>query len=330
MSIFHDISIRLKAGRTGRFWLAQSGLYAVQIVLCAVIVLFSGVGEAAEDHADRIIAEILHTRQSILAAAPQLPEDRFIFLAFWDFDGTILKGDCTEGLRNGETLIYPGLAQIAIESGYSLIYPAQGGAEVFRRDYEHMEKSIGRWLAYPFVPQMLRGAKADDIRTLSRNHFRTVLSRYYFASSLRILSTLEKHLIENHILSASADVFLNGAAETLALPAERFHGIEVAIENGKLTEKLVAPVTLAEGKTEKLRLIVEEAKRHHPGRHVFVLAGFGDSNTTDGPFLQYIAAQNLPAGKPVTVMINTAETPPTYRGLFQPVRQSELVTSPDH
>ncbi len=105
--IFHDVSIRLRAGRTNRFCSAQSGLYAVQIVLCAVLVLFSGVGEAAEDHADRIIAEILHTRQSILAAAPQLPEEQFVFLAFWDFDGTILKGDCTEGLRNGETLIYP-------------------------------------------------------------------------------------------------------------------------------------------------------------------------------------------------------------------------------
>ena len=38
-------------------------------------------------------------------------------VVLWDFDGTILKGDCSEGLKEGDKTIYPGLAQFAIEHG---------------------------------------------------------------------------------------------------------------------------------------------------------------------------------------------------------------------
>ena len=39
-----------------------------------------------------------------------------MFLAFWDFDGTILKGDCSEGLRQDGKPIYKGMVQLGIEA----------------------------------------------------------------------------------------------------------------------------------------------------------------------------------------------------------------------
>src|SRR3974377_1004994 len=79
-----------------------------------------GVLSAEEPDDSRILEQILRTRDAILKRAPDSP-DRPVFLAFWDFDGTILKGDCSEGLRSDAQTVYPGLAQVAIEHGLSQI-----------------------------------------------------------------------------------------------------------------------------------------------------------------------------------------------------------------
>lgn len=286
---------------------------------------YSARGEEA--HTEKIISEILGTKQSILASAGDTSSQQFVFLAFWDFDGTILKGDISEGMKDGDRQIYKGLAQLAIESGYSEIYPPQGGVDEFWKDYRHMDDDIGKWLSYPFIPQMLRGAQVSDIRTLSGKHFERVLSNYYFESSIRILKALEESKVESHIISASADVFVDAAAPTLGLPLERFNGIELEIENGRLTEKLVYPVTWSDGKTKKLISIVEETKRRYRGKRIVVLAAFGNSYSTDGSFMKYVATKTLPTGKPLALMINGGNAPVAYRGLFHQVQQSKIVST---
>ena len=90
----------------------------------------------------------------------------------------------------------------------------------------------------------------------------------------------------------------------MGIPEERIHGIEVRIRDGRVTEELVYPVTWNLGKLEKLKAIVAGKERENGGQKVFVLAGFGDSYATDGPFLKYIATQEMPAGKPIAVFFN--------------------------
>lgn len=277
---------------------------------------------AKEDHAQTIITQILATKEAVIKAEHSSPDDT-IFLAFWDFDGTILKGDCTEGLQEDNKTVYKGLAQRTIEAGYSSIYPPKDGTKKFFEDYRHLEE-IGRWLAYPYAVQMLRGASVEDIHKLSKKHFADVLHNYYFTSSVSMIQALESNGVECHVISASADVFLDAAAPTLGLDAAPFNGIEVQTENGRLSEKLVYPVTWAEGKTQKLLSIVEQTKKLHPGKKVLVLAAFGNSFGTDGPFMQYVATQALPAGKPIAVMINGGEAPTAYKGLFIEVNQTEI------
>lgn len=296
------------------------------ILLCLLLFgVWTYAAGGDEAHTAKIISEILTTKQNILANAGDKSADSFVFLAFWDFDGTIIKGDCSEGMTDGDTLIYKGLAQIAIEAGYSKIYPPQGGTERFFKDYLYMSKNIGNWLALPFLPQMLRGTLVSDIYTLSKNHFDMVLSKYYFKSTIQIMKALEDNKIECYIMSGSPDIFVDAAASTLGLPVERFNGIKLQIENGHLTEKLVYPVTWGEGKPEKLLSIVKETKRRNPGKQVIVLAAFGNSYGTDGPFMKYVATQKLSAGKPVAVMINGGVVPEAYRGLFTQVKQSKIV-----
>lgn len=278
-----------------------------------------GVASAEEPDDSRILDQILQTRDAILRSAPTRA-GKPVFLTFWDFDGTLLKGDCSEGLRIDEKMIYRGLAQVAIEHGLSQIYPADGGFARFWADYTNMDTRIGHWLAYPFIPQMLRGAQAEQVLKLSQGYFANTLSNYLMASSINIISALEHSGIECHIVSASADVFVKGAAASLGIPAEHIHGIEVRIHDGKLTEELIYPVTWNIGKREKLQQIVANLEAEPGGRKAYVLAGFGDSYNTDGPFLKFIATQSLPAGKPISVFYDGQVAPEEYRGLFYQAR----------
>jgi len=268
---------------------------------------------AEEPDDSRIIGQILQTRAAILKS---IGDKNAIFLAFWDFDGTTLKGDCSEGLHEDGKMIYPGLAQLAIEHGLSEIYPRDGGFERFWNDYTNMDARIGHWLAYPFILQMLRGAKADDVLQLSRDYFSNTLSNFLRASSVHIIRELEQGGVQSHILTAGAEIFVQGASTSLGIPTNQIHGIKVRVRDGRLTEELVYPVTWNIGKRQKVQEVVAETGRRHPGQNVFVLAGFGDSYNTDGPFLNFIASQLLPAGKAISVFYDNTNAPAEYRGLF--------------
>jgi phosphoserine phosphatase len=271
------------------------------------------LARAEEPDDSRIIHQVLQSHDAILRSTG---DTNALFLAFWDFDGTTMKGDCSEGLSEDGQTVYPGLAQLAIEHGLSQIYPANGGFEKFWNDYTNMDAHVGHWLSYPFMVQMLRGAKVDDVRQLSSDYFANTLSNYLRSSSVRIIREIKRGGVESHIISASAELFVQGVSASIDIPTNHIHGIEVRIREGRLTEELCYPVTWSIGKQEKVQEVVAEAERAQPRRKVYVLAGFGDSYHTDGPFLKYIATQTLPAGKPISVFYDNTNAPAEYRGLF--------------
>jgi phosphoserine phosphatase len=302
-------------------WLRRVGL------LCGAFAGVAGLPAAApEPHAAAILRELVATRDAIIAERRHAP-GQAVFLAFWDLDGTLLKGDCSEGLVEAGKTVYPGLAQLGIERGLVATYRPAGGFAEFWQDYEYLDRRVGHWLAYPFIPQMFRGALAADVAALAREHFGAVLHRYYYAGSLEVLRGLESAGVENHVISASAGLFVRGAAPTLGLPEERLHGIVVRTDAaGRLTGDLVPPITWAEGKRAKLLEIVAAAHEAHPGAEVYVLAAFGNSYGTDGAFLEYTARQTLPAGRRgLAVMINGGAAPERYRGYFREVTQAATV-----
>ena len=82
-----------------------------------VIGVAAGGAIAAEDHVDRVVNEVLANVAKLKQADPSA-----VPMAFWDFDGTIIKGDVSEGLvENGEER-YKGLVQLAILAGWSSTY----------------------------------------------------------------------------------------------------------------------------------------------------------------------------------------------------------------
>ena len=205
-------------------------------------------------------------------------------MAVWDFDGTILDGDCTEGLvRDGKT-VYEGLLADCIAAGFARDYKDKGGVARFRHDYEAKIAAGCKLEAYADCARIFAGADVAKLEAFCRKRFHETLARHLYDYSLRRFRELEAAGVENHVVSASADFFVQAAAGTLGVPRERIHGILVEIRDGKLTDRIIEPFPYGEGKTKVLRALEKESGGT-------VRYGFGNSYSTDGPFLKAIVRQ---------------------------------------
>ena len=296
----------------------------ILLVLSFLINTNSFAQERSDIHSDEIVNKILRMKQEIIKDSGKKP-DSFIFLSFWDFDGTIIKGDCSEGFTDNGKVEYNGLAKVAIDKGYSNIYSSKDGSDKFYNEYHHMAEEIGDWLALPFLAQIFEGTNVDEISKTSEEYLNNTQSKYFFKSSIDIMESLEGNEVECHVISASPEFFVVGASSSLGLPKDRFNGIQVKIVDGKLTNELIYPITRSYGKVDRLKQIVKKIESENPGKEIVILAGFGNSYNTDGPFLKYISQQNIITKKPLSVMINGGKSPKEYDGLFMKVNQSSTI-----
>ncbi len=284
-------------------------------VLAAALCVVACMGE--ETHADGIIARVLENAAKVRTADPDA-----VPMAFWDFDGTIIKGDIASGWDDYGNILYRGMAVRTIDAGLNSVYPAVGGSEqFFEVDYPHLRLDIGTWLAWPFRAQMYFGKSVDEVESFCRGECEKDFCKWYFSSSVKMLRALEENGVENYVISASPEVYVRGAATSLGLPAERFRGVRVRTSCGRFTTEAIYPLTGGEGKVENLRDIVLSRG------HGVAVAAFGNSYSTDGDFMRYVATQTaLPGGaKGTAVMINGKKPLAGYEEHFIKVAQHETV-----
>lgn len=288
-------------------------LFKLAASVCFAVLAFSGA--ATEAHVASVVSEVMANVARIKAECPDA-----VPMAFWDFDGTIIKGDVSEGLVEGGVQKYRGLVEETSLAGLCSVYRGVEGWRQYRDvDYPRMN-AIGRWLAWPYNAQIFLGQRADDLDAFCSRKFADVYRGWYFASSVEILKSLEAAGVENYVVSASPEAFVRNAAETLGLPRSRFCGVQVETDGGRMTSKVVHPVPMGEGKVENVRRLVLARPNG------VAVAGFGNSYSTDGHFLRYVVTQRLPGGaKGFALMINGGEERPGFRGLFTLVSQSETM-----
>ena len=284
--------------------------------LCVAALALTEAARAAESHADAVVREVLANVAKIRAADPKA-----VPMAFWDFDGTIIRGDVSEGLVEDGVQRFAGLVERTVKAGLSPVYRGEEGwRKYFAEDYPRL-CAIGRWLGWPYNAQIYAGVEIEELDRFCAAAFRETYAKWYFDSSVRILTALEKAGVRNYIVSASPEIFVRNAAETLRLPVSRFRGIRVAESGGRMTTQLVYPVPYGEGKVENVRELVMSV----PGG--VAVAAFGNSYSTDAPFLRYVATQpSLPGGaRGFAMMINGGKTVPGYTEHFRCVDQKDVV-----
>lgn len=286
------------------------------------LLFFITCGRSFDKQEKEILTTILNTKQEIESLKANnkalCADKKCLFLAFWDFDGTILKGDCSEGLKEKDKEVFKGLVELGILKGYAKDYKGEEGVNAFWKKYQELE-AIDKKVAYVFLPKIFEGNDESVMQNLAKEHFKETLQKYYFPSSIRILEKLKEVGVQSYIISASATFFVKGSVGTTPVSPDSIYGIEMKIENGKILPTEIPPVTYAEGKREKIQQIVNNILKEKKADKVFVLAGFGNSYHTDSAFLKYIAEQKLEAGKPISVMVNGGESPAEFKGLFKEV-----------
>ena len=278
------------------------------------------VSFGVEKHVDEVVNEVLANVAKLKAAQPNA-----VPMAFWDFDGTIIKGDISEGMYENEPArtgrqLYKGLIEETILAGFSSVYKGPEGWKQYNDvDYPRMN-AIGRWLAWPYNAQIYGGVPAADLDAFCTRKVAEVYRKWYFASSVAIWQALEKAGVENYVVSASPEIFVRNTAESLGVTRGRTRAIRVEIDGGRMTTKVVHPVPFGEGKVENVRQLVLSRENG------VAIAGFGNSYSTDGYFLRYIVTQHLPGGaKGFALMINGGKEKPGFEGLFKLVEQDETV-----
>ena len=285
------------------------------LVCLACVGLVSLAAFAAEPHADSVVAEILGNVAKLKAVQPNA-----VPMAFWDFDGTIIKGDVSEGFEENGVQKFKGLMEETIRAGLSTVYKGEDGWKKYRDvDYPRMN-AIGRWLAWPYNGQIYEGVEAAKIDAFVTKKFAEVYKGWFFSSSIRMMKALEAAGVENYVVSASPEIFVRNAAEALDLPRSRMCAIKIGIDGGRMTTRLVYPIPFGEGKVENVRQLVLARPNG------VAIAGFGNSYSTDGYFLRYIVTQHLPGGaKGFALMINGGKPKPGFEGIFKLVDQSETL-----
>ena len=286
-----------------------------KVLLFGFACLAAALHAAPETHADEVIATVLDNVAKLKAARSDA-----VPMAFWDFDGTIIKGDVSEGLDEDGVQKFKGLIEETILAGLSTVYKGPEGWLRYRdRDYPRM-KEIGRWLAWPYNGQIYRGVSAAKLDEFCMRKYDETYRHWYFESSIKIMQALEKAGVENYVVSASPEIFVRNAAKTLGLPRERMRAIRIAIDAGYMTTRIIYPVPYDAGKVENVRELVLARP------HGVAVAGFGNSYSTDGEFLKYIVTQSLPGGaKGFALMINGGPERDGYKGLFRLVEQDETM-----
>ena len=280
-----------------------------------------------EAHAESISSMIIN-QKNVLQNSKECKGKKCIFLSFWDLDGTILKGDCSNGYKTEGNTVYKGLVQLSVEKGYSKKYK-KNEYEKLSGEYKAMKKNKGSAIANSYLAQIYAGTKRQLIHDLSENYFTSTLSHHYFESSMKMMKLLKSNEVVPVIISASPDIFVRAIAPTLDLGEDHFRGIRTKIKKGIITDEIVEPITYAEGKTENLKELVKYFKKKHRADQVFVLAGFGNSYHTDGHFLNHIAQIRNGSQPALSVMINGGSPQKNiykqYAKNFRKVTQARIV-----
>ena len=287
----------------------------LQVAAILGLCLLSFVLPAAADNAEDVLARVLENVAKLKAADPEA-----VPMAFWDFDGTIIKGDVSEGLTENGQQLFKGLVQRTIEAGLSTVYPKDGGWEKYAKEYPRLCE-IGLWFGWPYNGQIYEGLEVSKLDAFCRDEYAAVYRKWFFRFSVKVLKALEGAGVENYIVSASPECYVRNAAESLGLPRERFRGIRIEECAGRMTTRIVYPIPCGEGKVENVREIVLARP------HGVAVAGFGNSYRTDGPFLRYIATQpSLPGGiRATSVMINGGKARPGFTEHFKTFDENDVV-----
>lgn len=259
---------------------------------------------------ESVVARILES-----AAALQRADPRAVPLACWDFDGTLLEGDCIDGYRRSDGTGYTGLVERAILAGLCPGYEGAEGAARCEHEFLELLRTRGKPAAYTFQTLLFAGMPAAPLRHLAQQAFDLELGGWLYAEARAAWHRLEAAGVQCWVLSASPDFFVKAAACHLGVPDARCLGMRPRLQpDGTIDTSLEGPVMVGEGKTARLRSLITELAAEQPEHSFHPVAAFGNDPISDGPMIDAVRESTLPGGRPVGVLVNSRTPAPDAHG----------------
>ncbi len=262
------------------------------------------LGKTPDGATETLMEDLSNRIRELIVKSPQAHP-----YFFFDFDGTVIDGDVTEGLQ-GE---YSGLASLAIEHGLaSEEYRGAAGVEKFWSKYHEIHAREGTKAAYVWTADQFANftpGQRAQFEKIAADYWEKTLKNYLFDSSLQWIRAIQAQGGTVVVLSASPQVFVEAGAHFVGIPRDFFFGINRdQNEKGQWINPIV---TYAEGKVSQMNEILDRDP------HAVVVGGFGNSWGTDGAFLKEVAMKH----KGLSVMINGGGAPGEGHGIVEIVQK---------
>lgn len=157
--------------------------------------------------------------------------------AFFDFDGSLIDGDMTEGKRSGENT-YAGLVDRAILDGLFAEFKGEEGRRQFWQLYEGGFNNTEE--AYAWVDALV-SAQKNLLQEYIAGHIKEIVGQSLFSFARHLLAFCEKESIEPFIVSASPHVFVKELYSCLSLKRENLFGfcVDNTVHNAQGKESRV-------------------------------------------------------------------------------------------
>ena len=204
--------------------------------------------------------------------------------AFWDFDGTIINGDMTEGRHLGVG-DYKGLFERVVKEG---LVPEFSDRNGFQRYQENYRKKKSTQEAYIYLVSCLDQLNDDQQKKLSLFVHEWLSSHYkyyLYSFSVELINYFNSLGVLNYIISASPHCFVKELSSILPIPKEQLFGIDT----NRISSGIDPIVHHAEGKAKRVEFIVEHFDSDKTLVPVFAA---GNSCVADGPMVNHICNSN--------------------------------------
>jgi HAD superfamily phosphoserine phosphatase-like hydrolase len=150
-----------------------------------------------------------------------------------DADGTLWSDDIGEGFLK------------ALIRDRALVSPEAKG-DVWAANEEKVRRDKGA--GYAWAAQVMAGLPEEEVRRRAADFARTFVPEHLYPSMKALLAQAKARGCETWVVSASNQWVVEAAAPLLGLDPSHGVGIRVAVEEGRLTSKVLEPVTYKAGK----------------------------------------------------------------------------------
>ncbi|WP_016753718.1 HAD family hydrolase [Leptospira santarosai] len=202
--------------------------------------------------------------------------------AAFDFDNTLVRNDFGEAvmelfLSQGVPAYKKDVSSFLRENVDKVLAARFQDPALFRSlvlsEYESIQSTFGLEASYRWSSWIFSGHSPEELKEISRR----VWNEHAFDSgphSVKIYEPMKElvdHLLENRwevwIVTASPQEIVQSVSPLFGIPTERVLGMQLSLENGLHSSKILEPFTYGKGKVERLKVATGG----------FVDLAFGDS-----------------------------------------------------